>query len=449
MDFSKQLSRRTFLRGLGVSIALPWLESMGPLTSVATAATKEVTTQTAPNRMAFLYSPNGKIMEKWTPEQVGANFELTEILKPLQNVKDKTLVLSGLTADKARANGDGGGDHARAMAAYLTGAQPRKTSGTDIHAGISVDQAAASQIGEKTRIPSLELGIEPGYRAGNCDSGYSCVYSATMAWKSATQPLPKEVNPRLAFDRLFSTEPNAEVLQRDEERKSILDFVKQDSKDLIHKVSGNDARKLNEYFSAIRDIEMRIASAEKFPPIENIEYSAPEKIPAHFQEHVRLMLDLIVLAFQTDVTRIVTFSLANEGSNKTYPTIDITDGHHNLSHHGGDEAKIEKIRRINIFHMQQLAYLLEKLDSIPEGEGTLLDHSMICYGSGNSDGNRHSHHDLPIILSGGGCGTLNSGRHIEYPKETPLNNLWLSMLQRMDVNLRKLGDSTGILEGLS
>lgn len=449
MKISEKLSRRTFLRGLGVSIALPWLESMGPLTSIATAATKEVTTQTAPNRMAFLYSPNGKIMEKWTPEQTGANFELTEILRPLQNVKDKTLVLSGLTADKARANGDGGGDHARAMAAYLTGAQPRKTSGTDIHAGISVDQAAASQIGDKTRIPSLELGIEPGYRAGNCDSGYSCVYSATMAWKSATQPLPKEVNPRLAFDRLFSTEPNAERLQRDEERKSILDFVKQDSKDLIHKVSGNDARKLDEYFSAIRDIEMRIASAEKFPPIENIEYSAPEKIPAHFQEHVCLMLDLIVLAFQTDVTRIVTFSLANEGSNKTYPTIDITDGHHNLSHHGGDEAKIEKIRRINIFHMQQLAYLLEKLDSIPEGDGTLLDHSMICYGSGNSDGNRHSHHDLPILLSGGGCGTLNGGQHIVYPKETPLNNLWLSMLQRVDVNLRKLGDSTGTLEGLS
>jgi len=449
MKISEKLSRRTFLRGLGVSVALPWLESMGPLTSFATASTKEVTTQAAPNRMAFLYSPNGKIMEKWKPEQIGANFELTEILKPLQNVKDKTLVLSGLTADKARANGDGGGDHARAMAAYLTGAQPRKTSGTDIHAGISVDQAAASQIGDQTRIPSLELGIEPGYRAGNCDSGYSCVYSATMSWKSATQPLPKEVNPRLAFDRMFSTEPNAAILQRDEERKSILDFVKQDSKDLIHNVSGNDARKLDEYFTAIRDIEMRIASAEKFPPIENIEYSAPEKIPADFQEHVRLMLDLIVLSFQTDVTRIVTFALANEGSNKTYPTINISDGHHNISHHGGDAAKIDKIRKINIFHIEQLAYLLEKLDSVPEGEGTLLDHSMICYGSGNSDGNRHSHHDLPILLSGGGCGTINGGRHIEYPKETPLNNLWLSMLQRVDVNLRKLGDSTGTLEGLS
>ena len=449
MKISKQLSRRTFLSGLGVSIALPWLESMGPLTSWATAATKGVTEQLTPNRMAFLYVPNGKIMEDWTPKQVGANYELTDILKPLANIREKMLVLSGLTADKARANGDGGGDHARAMAAFLTGAQPRKTSGTDIHAGISVDQAAASRIGDQTRLPSLELGIEPGYRAGNCDSGYSCVYSATMAWKSATQPLPKEVNPKLAFERLFTTEPNAKKLQRDEERKSVLDFVKQDSKDLIRQVSGNDARKLDEYFSAIRDIEMRIESAEKFPSIEELDYAAPEKIPANFQEHVRLMLDLIVLAFQTDVTRIVTFTLANEGSNKTYPTINVTQGHHHLSHHGGDKAKIEKIRKINVFHMHQLAYLLEKLDATPEGEGSLLDHSMILYGSGNSDGNRHSHHDLPILLAGQGCGTLKSGQHIQYPKETPLNNLWLSMLNRMDINLRQLGDSTGSLEGLS
>ena len=449
MEFKKQLSRRTFLRGLGVTIALPWLESMGPLTNWVTAATKGMTGQVTPNRMAFLYVPNGKIMEEWTPQTVGAGFELTNILKPLENIKDKTLVLSGLTADKARANGDGGGDHARAMAAFLTGAQPRKTSGTDIHAGISVDQAAATQIGNQTRIPSLELGIDKGYRAGNCDSGYSCVYSSTMAWKSATQPLPKEVNPKLAFERLFSTEPDAEREQRNAERKSILDFVRQDSKDLIQKVSGNDARKLDEYFSSIRDIEQRIESAEKFPPIENVEFAAPDDIPSDFQEHVRLMMDLIILAFQTDVTRIATFVLANEGSNKTYPAVNVSDGHHNLSHHGGDEDKIAKILRINIFHTQQLAYFLEKLDAIPEGEGTLLDHSMIVYGSGNADGNRHSHHDLPILLAGNGCGTLNSGRHIEYPKETPLNNLWLSLLNRMDVNMQRLGDSTGSLKGLS
>ena len=371
MKISKQLSRRTFLRSLGVTISLPWLEAMGPLTSWATAATKGVTGQITPNRMAFLYAPNGKIMEDWTPKQVGASFELTGLLKPLENVKEKMLVLSGLTADKARANGDGGGDHARAMAAFLTGAQPRKTSGTDIHAGISVDQAAASHIGNQTRLPSLELGIEPGWRAGNCDSGYSCVYSSTLSWKSATQPLPKEVNPKLAFERLFTTAPNAQKLQRDEDRKSILDFVRQDSKDLIRQVSGNDARKLDEYFSAIREIEVRIESAEKFPPIENLDYAAPEKIPANFQEHVRLMLDLIALAFQTDSTRIVTFVLSNEGSNKTYPSIKISEGHHNLSHHGGDETKKAKIRKINVFHTQQLAYLLEKLDAIPEGIGDI------------------------------------------------------------------------------
>ncbi len=446
MNTSKQLSRRTFLRGLGVSIALPWLEVMGPVTSWANAPTSA---QTVPNRMAFLYVPNGKIMEDWTPQQVGTDYELTDILKPLENVKDKMLVLSGLTADKARANGDGGGDHARAMAAFLTGAQPRKTDGSDIHAGVSVDQAAASRVGNRTRMPSLQLGIDPGRRAGNCDSGYSCVYSSTMSWRSATQPLPNEVNPKLAFERLFSSLPDTQRAERDQQRKSILDFVKQDSQNLVRQVSGNDVRKLDEYFSSIRDIELRIESAEKFPPIESPDYTVPEEIPADYQEHLRLMMDLMVLAFQADITRVTTFVLANEGSNKPYPFVDVSEGHHYLSHHSGDEEKIEKIKRIDIFHSQQLAYLLEKLSTTPEGDGSLLDNSMILYGSGNADGNRHSHHDLPIILAGGGCGTIKTGRHIRYPKETPLNNLWLSMLDRMDVGLAQLGDSTGSLQGLS
>ena len=449
MNTSKQLSRRTFLRGLGVSISLPWLEVMGPITSWANAPASGLAQQTVPNRMAFLYVPNGKIMENWTPTQTGANYELTEILKPLENVKDKMLVLSGLTADKARANGDGGGDHARAMAAFLTGAQPRKTDGADIHAGVSVDQAAASHIGNQTRLPSLELGIDPGRRAGNCDSGYSCVYSSSLAWRSATQPLPNEVNPKLAFERLFSSLPDEQRAERDQQRKSILDFVRQDSKDLMHQVSGNDVRKLDEYFSAIRDIELRINSAEKHPPIQSPDYTVPEEIPADYQEHLRLMMDLIVLAFQADVTRVTTFVLANEGSNRPYPFVDVSDGHHYLSHHGGDEEKVAKIRRINIFHTQELAYFLEKLNAIPEGDGSLLDHSMILYGSGNADGNRHSHHDLPILLAGNGCGTIKSGRHVSYPKETPLNNLWLSILNRMDVDLAQLGDSTGSLSDLS
>lgn len=446
MNTSKQLSRRTFLRGLGVSIALPWLEVMGPVTSWANAPTGA---QTVPNRMAFLYVPNGKIMEDWTPKRIGADYELTDILKPLENVKDKMLVLSGLTADKARANGDGGGDHARAMAAFLTGAQPRKTDGADIHAGVSVDQVAALHAGNRTRMPSLELGIDPGRRAGNCDSGYSCVYSSTLSWRSATQPLPKEVNPKLAFERLFSTLPDTERAERDQQRKSILDFVMQDSRDLRRHVTGNDVRKLDEYFSSIRDIELRIAAAEKFPPIESPDYTVPEEIPEDYQEHLRLMMDLMVLAFQADVTRVTTFVLANEGSNRPYPFVDVPDGHHYLSHHSGDEEKIEKIKRIDIFHSEQLAYFLEKLSATAEGDGSLLDHSMILYGSGNADGNRHSHHDLPIILAGGGCGTLKTGRHIRYPKETPLNNLWVSMLDRMDVEVAQLGDSTGSLSDLS
>ena len=445
----KQLSRRTFLRGLGVSIALPWLEVMGPVTSWAAAPTSGLTQQTAPNRMAFLYVPNGKNMEDWTPKAVGAAYELPDILKPLEKVKDKTLVLSGLTADKARANGDGGGDHARAMAAFLTGAQPRKTDGADIHAGISVDQAAALRIGNRTRLPSLELGIDQGRRAGNCDSGYSCVYSSSLSWRSATQPLPNEIHPKLAFERLFSSVPDTERVERDQQRKSILDFVQQDSKALMRQVSGNDVRKLDEYFSAIRDIELRIDSAEKHSPVRSPDYTVPGEIPTDYQEHLRLMMDLIVLAFQADVTRITTFVLANEGSNKPYPFINVSEGHHDLSHHGGDAEKKAKIRQINIFHTQQLAYFLEKLGATAEGEGSLLDHSMIVYGSGNADGNRHNHDNLPILLAGGGCGTLTSGRHIHYPKETPLNNLWLSLLNRMEVNLAQLGDSTGSLRGLS
>lgn len=447
MKTSKQLSRRTFLRGLGVSIALPWLETMGSLKAWADIPTPGA--QMVPNRMAFLYVPNGKNMADWTPKQLGTDYKLTPILKPLEKVKDKIMVLSGLTADKARPNGDGGGDHARAMSVFLTGVQPRKTDGADIHAGVSVDQVGAAHIGNQTRLPSLELGIDPGRKAGNCDSGYSCVYSSSMSWRSATQPLPKEIHPKLVFQRLFSSVSNAQRMQRDWQRKSILDFVRQDSKDLIRRVSKNDVRKLDEYFSAIRDIEMRIDSAEKYPPPQKPDYTVPEKIPTDYQEHLRLMMDLIVLAFQTDVTRITTFVLADEGSNKSYPFINVSEGHHDLSHHGEDEKKKAKIRQINIFHTQQLAYFLEKLDTMPEADGSLLDHSMIVYGSGNADGDSHSHHDLPILLAGNGCGTIKSGRHIRYSKETPLNNLWLSMLNRTGIHLTELGDSTGDLQGLS
>jgi hypothetical protein len=419
---------------------------MGPLTAWANEAGA---TPKAPNRLAFLYVPNGKNMADWTPAKEGTDFELPAILEPLRELRGDFNVLTGLTADKARPHGDGGGDHARALAAFLTGSQPRKTDGTDIRAGISVDQVAASRVGDQTRLPSLEIGCEQGSMAGNCDSGYSCVYSNTMSWRSATQPLPKEVNPKLVFERLFATVPDAERSARDKRRKSILDVVREDAGDLKGKISDSDQRKLDEYFTSIRDIEQRIERAAKLPEIKTPDYAKPSGVPGDYQEHLRLMADLLVLAFQTDVTRVATFVLANEGSNKPYPFIGVAEGHHDLSHHGNDQAKKQKIRDINKFHVTQLAYLLGKLKSIPEGDGTLLDHCLIAYGSGNSDGNAHNHDDLPILLAGRGGGTVKTGRHLRYTNETPLNNLWLAMLDRVDVKVPFLGDSTGVLSGLN
>lgn len=440
---AKLISRRTVVRGLGgFSLALPWLEAMGPLQAWAEGADPKIV---APNRMAFLYVPNGAQMPDWTPKGEGNKFDLTPILEPLAKVKHQLQVLTGLEADKANAYGDGGGGHARAMAAYLTGVHPHKTDGTDIRNGVSVDQVAAARVGDKTRLPSLEIGTEQGAMAGNCDSGYSCVYSSTMSWRSATQPLPKQVNPKLVFERLFGSGDPAQK-KRNEKRKSILDYVREDSKDLTKQLSKNDGRKLDEYFSAIRDIEQRMERAEKLPPVKVPEYPAPMGIPANYEEHIRLMCDLLVLAFQADVTRISTFVLANEASNKPYPFIKVSEGHHDLSHHGGDKAKQEKITKINQFHVRQLAHLLERLENVQEGEGTLLDHSMIAYGSGIHDGNAHNHDNLPILLAGGGCGTLTPGRHVRVKKGTPLNNLWVSMLNRMEIDVEKLGDSTGALK---
>jgi hypothetical protein len=440
------LTRRTLLRGAGVSLALPWLEAMGPQLGWADDTKKS---EAAPNRMALLYVPNGKNMVDWTPDEAGTDFKLKPIMEPLASLKEKLLVISGLAADGARSHGDGGGDHARALAAFSTGAHPKKTDGTDIRNGISVDQIAASHVGNQTRLASLEVGTEHGSMAGNCDSGYSCVYSSTMSWRSATQPLPKEVNPKLVFERLFSSTPNASQKKRDAQRKSVLDFVREDSKDLTGKLGAADARKLEEYFTAVRDIELRIERATTLPPIKTPDYPVPTGIPKSYEEHIKLMCDLVVLAFQTDVTRVCTFVLANEGSNKPYPFIEIPEGHHDLSHHSNKQDKKDKIRQINIFHTSQLAYLLKKLNAVQEGDGTLLDHSMIAYGSGNSDGNAHNHDDLPIVLAGGGCGTIKTGRHLRLEKETPLSNLWLSMLKRMDVDVAKLGDSTGELPGLA
>jgi hypothetical protein len=421
------------------------MEAMGPIAAWAA----EGPAAKAPNRTAFLYVPNGKNMADWTPQREGRDFDLPAILEPLAKVKDDLLVLTGLTADKARSNGDGPGDHARALGAFLTGVQPRKTDGTDIRSGVSVDQVAASRIGDQTRLASLEIGCEAGAMAGNCDSGYSCVYSSTMSWRSATQPLPKEVNPKLVFERLFGSGSSQARADRSQRRKSVLDFVREDAKDLSGKISATDQRKLDEYFSAIRDIEERIDRASRLPEVKAPDYPVPAGVPESLEEHLRLMADLMVLAFQADVTRVATFVFTNEGSNKPYPFIGVPEGHHDLSHHGNDAKKKQKIRDINTFHVKQLAYLLERMKSIPEGEGTLLDHSMIVYGSGNSDGNAHNHDDLPVLLAGRAGGTIQTGRHLRYPKETPLANLWLSMLERMNVKLPFLGDSSGSLSGLN
>lgn len=444
-----RVSRRTVLRGLGTVVSLPFLEAMGPRVLAATGP--EPGRGLSPRRLAFIYVPNGAIMEDWTPSREGADFELPRILEPLASFRDDLLVLSELTCDKARANGDGAGDHARASSAFLTGCQARKTAGANFRSGISADQVVATRLGDRTRLASLELGIERYRGTGNCDSGYSCVYEHTMSWRSATSPLPNEVDPRLVFERLFadrSDDPNR--LKRNRLRASVLDAVLEDARSLEGRLGGADRQKLDQYLTSVRELEQRIARTESLPPVQPPSGAVkPESVPADLAEHFHLMSDLMVLAFQADVTRVVTCMFGREGSELRYKMVGVSEGHHELTHHRGDPDKIDKVRAINTFHCQQYAYLLEKLKAIPEGEGTLLDNCMIAYGSGNSDGNRHTHHNLPILVAGKGGGSLKTGRHIRFPKETPVNNLWLSLIERAGVRIEQLGDSTGHLQGLS
>jgi hypothetical protein len=438
------ISRRTVLRGLGTAIALPMLEAM-PGVSVAGPARKA-----PPTRMAFFYVPNGIHMADWTPKSEGSNFAMPWILEPLAPFKNELLVLSNLTVDKARPHGDGAGDHARAMASFLTGRQARKTHGADIRVGVSVDQLAALRIGHATRFPSLELGCEGGKQSGNCDSGYSCAYSSSLAWHTESTPMGKEINPRLVFERLFSNDMKGETAEsrakRDFYQKSILDFVAEDAGRLRAKLGNTDQRKLDEYLTAVRELEIRIT--RPVGPTVVPDLAKPTGIPKSYEEHLRVMCDLLVLAFQGDLSRIATFVFANDGSNRSYPFIEVPDGHHSISHHGKDKVKLEKIRKINRFHISQFAYLLGKLKAVKEGDGTLLDHVMLAYGSGISDGDRHNHDDLPILLAGKGGGTLRGGRHLRYSKETPLTNLYLAMLDRMHAPTDAFGDSTGRLTGL-
>lgn len=442
------LSRRTLLRGTGAAIALPLLDCMLP----AGDATAAEASEAAPLRAAFLYVPNGMHMPDWTPKQEGAGFDLPSTLEPLCGVYGKFSIHSGLAQRKAEANGDGPGDHARALATFLTGVQARKTSGADIRAGVSVDQLAAAWLGRRTRLPSLEIGSEGGGQSGNCDSGYSCVYSSNIAWRSDTQSVPKESDPRLVFDRLFAAGRPGETeearLKREKRSRSILDYVREEAKGMDRVVGVADRRKLDEYFTAVRELEVRLERFSSTSSQRDLGVARPEGPPEAYRDHLRLLADMLVLAFLTDTTRVSTFVFANEGSNKSYSFIDVPEGHHDLSHHGRDAAKQAKIQRINRFHVEQLAYLLGKLDATREGDGSLLDRCMIVYGSGIGDGDRHNHNDLPILLAGGGGGAVKQGRHVVHEKNTPLTNLYLAMLAGLGCPTEKLGDSTGRLAEL-
>jgi hypothetical protein len=446
---SRQLSRRTLLKGAGTAIALPFLDAMFPAFSSAAKGA-------APCRMAWVYVPNGIIMKEWMPstDRPGVSMlpeqfpRITSAIAPHRN--DLTM-LAGLTSNGGRALGDGPGDHGRAGAAYLTGVHPKKTFGKDIQAGVSMDQIAARNLEGKTRFASLELGCEEGVQGGNCDNGYSCAYSNSISWRTPSSPMPPEIRPRAVFERLFGSadiesDPKRRARQESYDR-SVLDFVLDDARHLENSLGGSDRRKLDEYLSAIRDVEKRIQRAENSTPRLAPGIKPPAAgVPAEFAEHARIMFDLMTLAFQTDSTRVVTVLLGIEQSPRSYGAeIGISEAHHGLTHHQGDAEKIEKVTRINCYHIQQFAYLIEKLKSTPDGDGTLLDHSMVAYGSALSDGNNHLHHNLPLILAGRGNNTIRPGRHVRYPDETPITNLYVALLDRLGVHVDSIGDSNGEL----
>lgn len=429
-------TRRHFLKGLATTLALPSLNAHAAAAPIA-----------HPTRLAFIYIPNGVNVSHWQPKGTGHDYQLSETLKPLADLKRDFSVLRYLDHDKAQANGDGAGDHARANATFLTGCQAKKTAGADIQVGISVDQIAARQIGHQTRLPSLELSTDPSRRSGHCDSGYSCAYQFNLSWLDEDSPAPSERNPSLVFERLFGSGDRKEDARRRAYRKSILDFVAEDAKRLQARLGSTDRGKLEEYMTAVRDVELRIERAEQFRS-EIPEDQRPDGIPDSYREHIRIQFELMALAFQTDTTRISSFLLAHDGSNRSFPELDIHSGHHQISHHLGKKENLANIAKIDRFYTEQLAWFLQRLKNTPEGEGNLLDHSMIVYGGGIGDGNRHNHNDLPVLLAGHGNGSLNPGRLIEAPKGTPMTNLYLSLLERIGVKAERIGDSNGTFEAI-
>jgi len=437
-------SRRTFLRGIAATLALPSLESFGQLAPAAKTAAAGAN----PLRLAFVYAPNGVNVAKWFPTGTGKDYALGESLAPLQHLRHEFQIIGGLDQNMANANGDGGGDHARANATFLTGCQPRKTAGADIQLGVSVDQIAAEALGARTRLPSLELSTDEARRSGGCDSGYSCAYQFNLSWRSDTTPAPPERDPRLVFEQLFGSGNNKMDDRRRAYQQSVLDFVMEDAAALQRKATGSDKAKLDEYFTSVREIEQRIARAEKFRATVP-EVDSPNGVPESYSQHIRTMYDLLALSFQTDITRVSTFLLAHDGSVRSFPEIGVREGHHTLSHHKGNEANLSQIAKIDTFYSEQFAYFLDKLAATREADGSrLLDNTMIVYAAGIRDGNRHDHGDLPLILAGGGGGTLHNGRHFQAPKGTPMTNLYLSLLDRMHIPVERIGDSTGRLQGI-
>lgn len=445
------LNRRRFLRGLGACLALPAFESVRPFAARAAeagAAKLATTAGGTPLRMAFVYFPNGAIQKNWWPGGTGKDFQLARTMEPLAKVKHQLQIFGGLDHVNATPGPDGAGDHARASGTFLTGVRVKKTAGSDIHAGISIDQVVANQIGHLTRFPSLELTTDAVRKSGNCDSGYSCAYQYNLAWRSPTQPVAPEPNPRLLFERMFGAGARGEraknLALRQHQQRSILDFVLDDARSLQRNMTARDKDKLEEYLTSVRDIETRIEKSERFGSPANPVQDTPAGIPPKFDDYIQVMFDMMVLAFQTDTTRISTFLLANEGSNRTFPELEIPEGHHYLTHHQGKQEMIDKVADIDLWYMKQFAKFLEKMERTKDVDGkSLLDNSMIVYGSGHADANRHTHTNLPVILAGGGGGKLTPGRFTK-AGDIPMSNLLLSMADRMGATgVERLGDSTG------
>ncbi len=451
---SSPLHRRTFLRGLGAGIALPALHSLIPSRVLAEAAKAAeagkagLTASGMPLRMAFLYHPNGVNVDKWTPKGTGKDYQFNETQQPFADYREHFQIYSGFEQKNGTAGPDGAGDHARANATFLTGVRPKKTAGSDIKLGISVDQVAANAIGDQTRFASLELSCDGVRKSGVCDSGYSCAYQFNLSWRSETTPMTPESNPRLVFERLFGSGSKEERVKgfelRQQRQRSILDFVMEDASALEKQLGNNDRMKLDEYLTGVREIERRIEKAERFGPPADPGVGAPEGTPDNYEEHIRLMMDMMALAFETDSTRVVSFLLAHDGSNRSFKEIGVPDGHHSISHHQNNAENLAKLAKIDLFYSRQFAYLMEKLDTKKDTDGkSILHNSMIIWGGGLSDPDRHRHNQLPIVLAGHGGGRFENGRHNDLGGDTPLNNLYLSLLDNMGVKTDTFGDATG------